>query len=120
LGNLAFCDTSGNCPQPGWGLTNTGPFGSSMQDFVYWSGTEYAPGPSNAWYFRPDFGVQSSVNKGLQYYGWAVRPGQVAAAPIPGTALLMALGFGAMAVSRRARRRLLANFHGAIRASAHL
>jgi hypothetical protein len=79
---------------------------TNMRDSVYWSGTEYAPSPGNAWDFLTYDGFQGSGNKGNQFYGWAVRPGQVAAAPLPGTALLMALGFGAVAVSRRARRRL--------------
>jgi hypothetical protein len=73
---------------------------------VYWSGTESASFPGNAWIFRPDIGFQFVDDMDFQYYGWAVRPGQVAAAPLPGTALLMALGFGAMALLRRARRRL--------------
>jgi hypothetical protein len=106
LGNIALYDTSGNQPQPGWGLSNTGPFGTSMQSFVYWSGTEYAPSPGLAWLFFTFNGLQDSNDKDNQYYGWAVRPGQIAAAPLPGTALLMALGFGAMAASRRARRRI--------------
>jgi hypothetical protein len=83
----------------------TGVF-TNMQDSVYWSGTEYAPSPGDAWLFFARNGFQINFNKDTQPYGWAVRPGQVAAAPLPGTALLMALGFGAMAVSHRARRRL--------------
>ena len=109
LGNIARYDTSGNVDQPGWGLTNTGPFGSSMQAFVYWLGTEYAPTPvDDAWYFRTSFGDQDIYSQGLQNYGWAVRPGIIVAAeaPLPGTAGLMALGFGALTVLRRARRRL--------------
>ena len=106
LGNIAYYDTSGNGPQSGWGLSNTGPFGSSMQDYVYWSGTEYAPSPGFAWRFGTNDGLQVGYGKGDQGYGWAVRPGQVAAAPLPGTAVLMALGFGALSLSRRARRRL--------------
>ena len=78
---------------------------NNMQSFVYWSGTEYAPNPFNAWSFTSGNGYQYYRVKDSQNYGWAVRPGQIAAAPLPGTALLMALGFGAMAVSRRARRR---------------
>ncbi len=64
----------------------------NMQSFVYWSGTEYAPSPGYAWLFYTDNGYQDSAYKDYQGYGWAVRPGQVAAAPLPGTALLMALG----------------------------
>ncbi len=50
---------------------------------VYWSGTEFASGPNLAWVFFPDDGGQLDVNKGLQDYGWAVRPGQCRAAPPP-------------------------------------
>ncbi len=84
----------------------TGAF-TNMQDSVYWSGTEYAPDPPHAWNFYTDGGLQGLDVKDLQFYGWAVRPGQIAAAeaPLPGTALLMALGFGAMTVLRRARQR---------------
>jgi hypothetical protein len=81
----------------------TGVF-TNMQDSVYWSGTEFSV--SLAWNFSTNSGIQVYDNKISQYYGWAVRPGQIAAAPLPGTALLMALGFGAMALLRRARRRL--------------
>jgi hypothetical protein len=77
----------------------------------YWSGTEWTD-PLAAWYFDPASGDQSAslkyspgIRRHILFPGWAVRPGQIAAAPLPGTALLMALGFGAMAVSRRARRR---------------
>src|SRR4030065_69711 len=42
LGNLGYCDTAGNCPQPSFGLTNTGPF-TNLEASYYWSGTEYAP-----------------------------------------------------------------------------
>jgi hypothetical protein len=77
---------------------------TNMQDSLYWSGTEFSA--SDAWRFRTQDGVQYNGVKDVQLYGWAVRPGQIAAAPLPGTALLMALGFGAMAVLRRARRRL--------------
>lgn len=40
LGNLGYCDTAGNCPQPSFGLTNTGPF-TNLEASYYWSGTEY-------------------------------------------------------------------------------
>jgi len=73
---------------------------------VYWSGTEFASVPVGAWVFDPGDGLQDVVSKDVQFYGWAVRPGHVAAAPLPGTALLMALGLGAIAGLRRARRRL--------------
>jgi hypothetical protein len=78
---------------------------TNMQDSVYWSGTEYARNPDYAWYFRTDNGLQNYFYKDFPGYGWAVRPGQVAAVPLPGTALLMALGLlGLGAVGRRGRR----------------
>lgn len=107
LGNIAFLGTSGSGPQSGWGLSNTGPFGSSMQDYAYWSGTEYAPNPSSAWYFSTFTGYQYNVDKDYQFYGWAVRPGQVAAAPLPGTALLIALGLVGLRARRPGRRATL-------------
>jgi len=38
LGDKAYCDTSGSCPQPGYGLTHTGPF-SNIQSYLYWTDT---------------------------------------------------------------------------------
>jgi hypothetical protein len=43
---------------------------------VYWSGTEYAPNPNNAWNFNTDNGNQNNNDKDNQNYGWAVRPGE--------------------------------------------
>ena len=47
LGNKAYCapgngSCSGDTPQPGWGLTNTGNF-QNLQANLYWIGLEYAP-----------------------------------------------------------------------------
>ncbi len=77
---------------------------TNMQHEAYWSGTERSP--SNVWIFDGFRGEQLTGDALNTDHVWAVRPGQVAAAPLPGTALLMALGFGAMTVLRRARRRL--------------
>jgi hypothetical protein len=49
---------------------------TNLQNFVYWSGTEYAPNPNNAWNFNTDNGNQNNDNKDNQNYGWAVRPGE--------------------------------------------
>ncbi len=55
LGNTGYYNTSGvatGCAaiSPNYCLTNKGPF-SNLQPDRYWSGTEYAPDTSNAWYF---------------------------------------------------------------------
>ena len=42
---------------------------------VYWSGTEYAPNPNNAWNFNTNNGNQNNDNKDNNNYGWAVRSG---------------------------------------------
>jgi hypothetical protein len=78
-----------------------------MQSSVYWSGTQFAPDPSGAWDFVTVNGLQLRGGKDLQFYGWAVRPGQVAAAPLPATGLLMALGLLALGATRHGRRATL-------------
>ena len=77
---------------------------TNMQNSLYWSGTEYAPNPSNAWYFFTGSGGQYNVGKGGSLYAWAVRSGDVAAVPEPGVMGL--LGIGALAwAGTKARRR---------------
>jgi hypothetical protein len=84
---------------------NQGGAFTNLQDSLYWSGTEYAPDPSGAWRFGTDVGFQDVVSKDREQYGWAVRPGQV---PLPGTAVLMALGLFGLGARRRVRRSTLA------------
>jgi hypothetical protein len=79
LGNKSVVNTSGSA-QAGYGLTNTGDF-QNMQSYYYWSGTEYAPGTNNAWFFGT--GYQSAISKTDQFYALAVRPGDVLAATVP-------------------------------------
>ena len=57
---------------------------TNVQSYVYWSGSEYASGSHDAWVFNTDVGVQYNNVKGNQLYTWAVRPGDVAAVPVPG------------------------------------
>jgi hypothetical protein len=122
LANLGFCPPDGgdgdpstcdNAPQPGWGLNNTSFIDALTGDTVsflhvqpgfYWSGLGYAPNPNFAWYFNFLRGGQGALDKGLDGYAWAVRPGDVAAAPLPGTAVLMALGLLGLGAGRRVRR----------------
>lgn len=66
-------------------LVNTAPF-QNMQILAYWSGTEYAPIPINAWFFNTTFSYQNHFGKGgVTYLVWPVRSGQsvVAASPQP-------------------------------------
>ena len=109
LGNTPYYDTSGNGPQAGWGLTSTGADGVNflnLQSYPYWSGTKYALGTSDAWIFSTNFGYQAKGNKAAELYAWAVRSGDVAVVPEPGTVLLFGAGLvGLLGVGRRHRRR---------------
>jgi hypothetical protein len=63
LGNLSAFDTSGSfrggSPGVDWGVVHTGPF-VNLQSNVYWSGTEYAPYPGDAWLFVTRDGLRAS------------------------------------------------------------
>ena len=101
LGNLAYYDTSGNPEQPGWGLTNTGPFGNFIGSY-YWTSTPYAPNPSSAWYTFLGSGLQNVNAKTLTFYAWAVHDGDISAVPIPAAIGLFGSGLiGLIGVARR-------------------
>ena len=75
---------------------------TNVQSYVYWSGSEYAPYPYNAWNFLTTNGVQTIYNKDDQFYAWAVRPGDVAAVPVPGAFWLFGSAMvGLMGIKRR-------------------
>ncbi len=68
----------------------------------YRSGTEYAPGTTSAWFFGFSYGGQSADYKGYGYYAWAVRPGDVAAVPVPAAVWLFGSGLlGLIGVAQR-------------------
>ena len=46
-----------------------------MQPNDYWSGTVYAPNPSNAWNFNTNDGNQNNDDQNNELYAVAVRPG---------------------------------------------
>jgi hypothetical protein len=105
LGNTAGYNTSGvvqpcNSAGPNYCLTNTGPF-SNLQPYLYWSGTEYAPNTSSAWDFPFSYGSQYYNAKTVGLYAWAVRPGDIAAVPVPATVWLFGSALGVMGWLRR-------------------
>lgn len=110
LGNSAGFNTSGvlqPCVTAGspYCLTNAGPFSNLKSDDGYWSGTEYAPNTSIAWYFGFAGGNQGFGSKTVNFYAWAVRPDDIAPIPVPAVAWLFG---GAFAVAGAVRRRVVA------------
>ncbi len=74
----------------------------NVQSDAYWSGSEYAPYPYNAWNFVTGYGGQHVDGKYYQLYAWAVRPGDVAAVPVPGAFWLFGSAMvGLMGLKRR-------------------
>jgi hypothetical protein len=106
LGNLGQCtpddaDPSSCVEQPGWGLTNTGPF-DDVQTGNYWSGKEFDS--DDAWGFNIFFGgYQGFDRQGVSHYAWAVRAGDVpAVVPVPAAAWLFGSGLiGLIGIARR-------------------
>ena len=68
---------------------------TNVQSNAYWSGTEYAPVPDQAWIFGTANGYQGIGGKSSALYAVAVRPGDVAASvPEPQTLATGAAGVG--------------------------
>jgi len=81
---------------------NAGPFVNARTS-VYWSSSEYAPYPDDAWNFDTSNGLQSPfLVKASQNYAWAVSPGQVSTVPVPGAVWLFGTGLlGLLGLKRR-------------------
>jgi hypothetical protein len=104
LGNKAFYDTAGVGQQAGNGLTNAGPF-TNLQSNIYWSGTEYAADTSRAWSFYTDRGAQSTDDKPLNIFAWAVADGDVFASTVPIPPALWLFGSGLLGLIGIARKK---------------
>ena len=83
---------------------------SNVQSNVYWSSSEYAPYPYLAWNFITSNGFQATTFKSFQFHAWAVRPGDVAAVPLPGAVWLFLSGLiGLMSLKLRRHNGLVPN-----------
>jgi|CXWL01.1.fsa_nt_gi hypothetical protein len=80
---------------------------TNLQSDVYWSGTVYAPDPASlAWGFGTFNGSQGGTSQNNEFYAWAVRPGDVAAAiPEPETYAMLLAGLGLLGGVAKWRRR---------------
>lgn len=71
---------------------------------AYWAGAEYAPNPTQAWWFVFNRGYQESVSKEAEPLAWAVRDGDVAAIPEAETYVMILVGLGLVSAATRWRR----------------
>jgi hypothetical protein len=77
---------------------------TNVQSSYYWSGTENAPDTNYAWFFGFVLGHQTANNKSGTGYAWAVRPGDVAAVPVPAAVWLFGSGLlGLAGIAQRQR-----------------
>jgi hypothetical protein len=111
LGNKAYYNTSGDF-QSDFGLANTGAF-QNLQSYGHWSGLEYAPFTTAAWFFNTYSGLQLYEGKAIGLFGeasnlyaMAVRPGDVLvpAVPEPETYALMLAGLAVVGAAARRRK----------------
>jgi hypothetical protein len=86
---------------------SVGPF-NNVHSARYWFSTEEATDPRFAWIFDTSDGQQGTIEKGFQFYAWAIRPGinlpdrNITTVPLPGTVWLFGVGMaGLLGLKRR-------------------
>lgn len=100
LGHLYYASLGNSAA----GLTQTGPFVGLVDPAnatgpVFWTGTEAEPGWGLSFFMG--MGAQDLLATDTLAQAWAVRVGDVAAVPEPGSVALLLAGLMAMAVRRR-------------------
>lgn len=112
LGNKPYWDTSSNGgntpPQPGWGLTNTGPFSNLVAGDYTTAHTVFSDfyiGEEFVWLYQFGLGYQDAGEVVLPTtHFWVVHDGDVTAVPEPGTWALLLAGLASVGhVVRRHR-----------------
>jgi len=76
---------------------------AGVQNFYYWSGTEFSPA-LGAWYFGTGDGFQNVGGEFNDYYAVAVRPGEVSDVPLPAAVWLLLSGLGSLGAMVRKRK----------------
>ena len=80
-------------------------FFSNVQNYFYWSATEYLPPSNGAWLFGIGNGEQLYVDIFYNLNAWAVQSGDVSAVPVPAAVWLFGSGLvGLMGVARRKKQ----------------
>jgi len=105
LGNLGQRDASGSSRTPPFYM-NSGPF-VKMAEAYYWLDRSYAPlDASRAWTFAWGTGYQDGYGPQISTrYAVAIRPGDIAPIPEPGTSAMLGIGVLGLCLAFAGRRR---------------